>query len=94
MRGGQSAPVLSSMKAMGCRGMSDKPPVKPVKPVEVIEDAETLAELAARIDTTLTPEQKEYVEKIKLKMKGANSQRCKPHVTSLDHPNPFASAIS
>ncbi len=41
------------------------------------EDEIPIEQYANKIDTTLTPEQKEYVDKLKKKMNGANSPRCK-----------------
>ncbi len=43
------------------------------------EDEIPIEQYANKIDTTLTPEQKEYVDKLKKKMNGANSPRCKCH---------------
>lgn len=48
-------------------------------------DMVDIQEIAASIDTTLTPEQKEYVDKIKKKIRGNSilSKRCKTSPPSL-----------
>lgn len=41
-------------------------------------------EKVAKIDTTLTPEQQEYVDALKRKYKGSKGERCKPKTLLLN----------
>lgn len=47
------------------------------KKQDEVVDEEDLDEIVSKLDLTLTPEQKAYVEGLKKIMKGANSPHCK-----------------